>query len=318
MTRHAFGRDFFLLPAAYTPTVAMPPGTASGREEARVLQVPMNGAQRASGGRTIRMVALSIVALVITFGGWTASAPPTEAASPVKVVIVVGPVEGSTSRYVRHAKQYAALARSLGASVTEIYSPRATWSKVKAAARGANVFIYLGHGNGSPSPYGPFSALRRNGMGLNSRSGHGNSNVKYYGQTHMRTGLDLDRNAVVLLNHLCYASGNSEPGHKLPSKATAKKRADGYGTGFLRTGAKAVFANGHGSLNSIIADVLLTNKSVSEIFRGDHAFDGARDFKFKSTHTPGATVWMDPESKGRYYHSVVGRLTLSAASVRAG
>ena len=30
----------------------------------------------------------------------------------------------------------------------EIYSPNATWSKVKAAAQGANVLIYLGHGNG--------------------------------------------------------------------------------------------------------------------------------------------------------------------------
>lgn len=278
----------------------------------------MNGAQRASSHRTMRLVALSIIALVFTFGGLVVNPTPAAAATQVKVVIVVGPVEGSTSKYVRHAREYAAQARSYGAKVIEIYSPNATWTKVKAAAKGANIFIYLGHGNGYPSPYGPFAALRRNGMGLNRSAHHGNSNVKYYGQTYMRTGLDLDKNAVVLLNHLCYASGNSEPGRALPSKSTAMKRADGYATGFLRTGAKAVFATGNGSLSPILFDLFKSDRTVAQIFQSDRSFTGNRDFKFSSRHTPGATVWMDPSGKSRYYHSVVGKLTLTSAQVRAG
>ena len=278
----------------------------------------MNGAQRASRSRTMRRIAFPILATVVAFAGLTAAAPSTAAATPVKVVVVVGPVEGSTAKYIRHAKEYATLARSLGASVKEVYSPNASWAKVKAAAKGANIFVYLGHGNGYPSPYGAFSGLRRNGMGLNTSSGHGNSNVKYYGQTLMRTGLDLDRNSVVLLNHLCYASGNSEPGRALPSKATAKRRADGYATGFLRTGAKAVFATGNGSLSSVITDLLRSDKTVAQIFQSDRSFTGTRDFKFASKHTSGATVWMDPSGKSRYYHSVVGKLTLTATKVRAG
>jgi hypothetical protein len=282
------------------------------------LQVLKSGAQRASSDRTNRFLALPILALIIAFAGLTASPAVATAAPAVKVVIVVGPVEGSTSRYISTAKSYAALARSYGANVIEVYSPRATWAKVKTAAKGANIFIYLGHGNGYPSPYGPMSGLRRNGMGLNSSYAHGNSNVKYYGQTYMRTGLDLDTNAVVLLNHLCYASGNSEPGRKLPTTSIAKQRADGYGTGFLRTGARAVFANGHGSLSSILTDLFTSDKTVGQIFQDDRAFDGAHDFKFASTHTSWATAWLDPEARGRYYHSVVGRLTLTAAQVRAG
>jgi hypothetical protein len=281
------------------------------------LQVPTNGAQRVSHVRTMRLVAFPILALVIAFGGLAAHPAPTVAANQIKVVIVVGPVEGSTAHYKSAAKSYAALARSFGANVVEVYSPKATWAKVRAAAKGANIFIYLGHGNGYPSPYGPFAADRRNGMGLNKASGHGNSNVKYYGQTHMKI-LALAPNAVVLLNHLCYASGNSEPGRTLPSKATANKRADGYGTGFLRSGAKAVFANGHGSLSSILTDIFTTDKTVAEMFQGDHSFDGARDYKFKSKKTSWATVWMDPSAKKRYYHSVVGKLTVTAAQVRAG
>jgi hypothetical protein len=30
------------------------------------------------------------------------------------------------------------------------------------------------------------------------------------------------------------------------------------------------------------------------------------------------TVWLDPHAKRRYYHSFVGRMTLTAAKVRAG
>ncbi len=66
----------------------------------------------------------------------------------MKVVIIVGPVGSSTANYSDNAKRYASQARSYGANVVEIYSPNATWARVKAAAQGANVLIYLGHGNG--------------------------------------------------------------------------------------------------------------------------------------------------------------------------
>ena len=278
----------------------------------------MHGAQRASGHRTSRVAVFMILALIIGSVGLAAHPIATAAALPVKVVIVVGPVEGSTAKYISNATNYAALARSYGASVTEVYSPYATWTKVQAAAKGANIFIYLGHGNGYPSPYGAFSSLRKNGMGLNGSSGHGNSNVKYWGQTYMRTGLHLATNSVVLLNHLCYASGDSEPGQANPSKSVAMQRADGYGTGFLRTGAKAVFANGNGGLSSILTNLFTTDMTVAQIFQSDWSFTGARDFSFASRHTPGATVWLDPRDPGRYYHSVNGKLTLTAAQVRAG
>jgi hypothetical protein len=277
----------------------------------------MNGAQRASRSRSLRRLALPIVAAVIAFGGLAATPAPISAAD-VKVVIVVGPVESNTSRYISHGKRYAAQARAFGAKVVEIYSPNATWSRVKTAARGANIFIYLGHGNGHPSPYGAFYADRKNGVGLNKSAGHGHRNLKYYGESYVRTGLDLDKNAVVLLNHLCYASGNSEPGRGNPTTMTARKRVDGYGAGFLRAGARAVFANGHGSVSSILKALLVTDKTVGQIFQDDPDWSGSRDFKFASSRTKGYTAWMDPEKPGRYYHSVIGKMDLKASQVRAG
>ena len=51
--------------------------------------------------------------------------------------------------------------------------------------------------------------------------------------------LDLAPNAVILLHHLCYASGNSEPGKPAPTKTVAKQRVDNYGAGFLKAAASA-------------------------------------------------------------------------------
>ena len=122
---------------------------------------------------------------------------PEALAATTKVVIVVGPVGGSTASYRNSANKLADQARSYGASVTKVYSPNATWSRVRAAAKGANVLIYLGHGNGWPSPYPPFDTTSKDGMGLNRRAGSGNSNTKYYGEAYMAK-LGLAKNAVVI------------------------------------------------------------------------------------------------------------------------
>jgi hypothetical protein len=282
------------------------------------LQVRQNGAQRASGHRTRRFFALMALASIIGLTGLLTGLAPAQAATPMKVAIIVGPSHSATARYISHARRYAAQARHYGATVVEIYSPNATWTRVRTAAAGANILIYLGHGNGSPSPYGPFSAARRNGMGLNAAAGRGHANVKYYGQDPVRTGIKLDRNAVVLLNHLCYASGNSEPGHGNPSKSVAMQRADGYGTGFLRTGAKIVFAVGRGGLETILTRLFTSNMNMAQIFTTDPSFSGTRDFRFASRKTPGAAVWMAPYARARYYYSMNGSWNMTAAQVRAG
>src|SRR5207302_10367339 len=108
-----------------------------------------------------------------------AADPTPAAASTMKVVVVVGPVGSSTANYIYNAKKYASQARSYGASVVEIYSPYATWSRVRTAAQGANILIYLGHGNGYPSPDGAFFATTQDGVGVDSACGARNSNTKY-------------------------------------------------------------------------------------------------------------------------------------------
>ena len=150
--------------------------------------------------------------------GSLATDPTPALAAAKKVVIVVGPTGSQTADFRSDARRYASYARSYGARVIEIYSPYATWTKVRNAAQGANILIYLGHGNGYPSPYGSFQRYTKDGFGLNRTSGNGNNNVKYWGEYYIDRDIQMARNAVVILARLCYASGNSERGRAEPNE----------------------------------------------------------------------------------------------------
>jgi hypothetical protein len=247
--------------------------------------------------------------------GGLATHPEGVAAAGKKVVIVVGPAGSSTRDYIYNAKKLASQARSYGATVYEIYAPHATWARVKSLSQGANVFIYLGHGNGYPSPYGAFNKYTKDGIGLSPYDGSWSH--KYYGEYYIDRYLNFAPNAVVILNRLCYASGNSEPGRASPTKSTAIKRVDNYGAGFLRTGAQAVFAQGVSSAGYILYGLFKTTRTIKQIFWSDPSRSGAYDFSFSSSRTPGRTAILDPRSAGKYYRSVIGNLGMTAATWRA-
>jgi hypothetical protein len=277
------------------------------------LPVPASGAQRASGHRSLRLsAALIVVAFVASIG--LAASPQPVAAAGLKVVVVVGPAGASTANYIYNAKKLATQARGYGATVVEIYSPNATWSKVRSAAQGANLFVYLGHGNGYPSPYGAFSKYTKNGVGLNTTAG--SSKHTYYGEYYIDTQIQLAPNAVVILNRLCYASGNSEWGAGYPTKTTAIQRVDNYGAGFLRAGARAVFAEGIDSASYILKGLFRGSGSMRQIFWTDPVADGRYDFAFNSVRTSGKAAVMDPLGSSRYYRSVIGDLGITALQWR--
>jgi basic membrane lipoprotein Med (substrate-binding protein (PBP1-ABC) superfamily) len=259
-----------------------------------------------------------VLAALVLAGTTTATAPQANAAS-YKVVIVVGPTGSATDNYRNSANKLADTARSYGANVVKVYSPYATWSRVQDAAHNANVLVYLGHGNGWPSPYAPFSETSKDGMGLNASAGNGNSNTKYFGEFYMAK-LDLAPNAVVLLNRLCYASGNNEWGAGNPTKDTAIKRVDNYGYGFLKAGAKGVFASGITSVSYVLKGLFRASAgtTLAKVFWSDPNKTGDRRFTFNSKRTAGVTAIMDPYAAGRYYRSVIGKLDTTVGDWRAG
>ncbi|HVM30986.1 MAG TPA: hypothetical protein VM305_09510 [Candidatus Limnocylindrales bacterium] len=265
-------------------------------------------------GRVKRTLGLVMLATSLAVGGAAFDAAPAEA-SQKKVVIVVGPVGKSTASFKRVADETAAAARNNGAQVVKVYSPNATWGRVRAAAQGAHVFIYLGHGNGWPSPYKPFQTRTKNGIGVNARLNSGNNNHKYYGEAYMASELPLARGAAVILMRLCYASGNSEPGKANPTKSVAMQRVDNYGAGFLRGPASVVFADGLGKTNYILAGLLRSNRTMAEIFWTAPHKVGAYRIQFAGTRSSGRAI-MDPRRPGLYYRSVIGNLNLTASDWR--
>jgi hypothetical protein len=263
-----------------------------------------------SGVRTlVFVVAATVIALAGTFG----DAAPAAAAGP-KVVIVVGPTNGATAKYLDRAKTIAAQARALGASVTEIYTPRATWARVVAAAQGAKLFVYLGHGSGYPSPY-TFATTKSNGMGLNPYLDSGTTTpVKYYGESLIASSIRFAPNAVVLLNHLCYASGSGEPGMADPSWTVARQRVDNYAAGFIGAGAGAVIADAYTDVTYEV-QAILAGRNMLAAWRANPAYNG-HERSFASVRRPGFTNYLDPDGvSSTFYRAITTRPGFTSASV---
>jgi hypothetical protein len=268
------------------------------------------------------IVALAI-GLLVSAGGLGVNVQRAAAAdSSAKVVIVVGATGSATSSYRNNADSAAATFAKYTSNIVKVYSPNATWAAVQSAAAGASILVYLGHGSGYPNPYNPNPVAGDNGMGLNATAGNGDSNVQYYGASYMAQ-LGLATNAVVLLNHLCYASGDSEPGNGNPTLSVAQTRVDGYASGFLNGNARAVIAEGMGSLSPYIDALFTGHETMDQMW---HTYPGFHNHVtvWASTKNPGFTSQIDPDldrpqSDGDvYYRSMVAIASLSTDAVGQG
>ena len=268
--------------------------------------------------RPLALLVLAVLGAICTLG----AAPDVQAASarmPAKVVIVVGATHGTTPTYRKYADAAYAEAIKYTPNVVKVYSPNATWTKVKAAAVGASILIYFGHGNGWPSPYtyDP-QYTTKDGMGLNADlNGDGKLSDyenKYYGEPYMKT-LDLAPNAIVLLHHLCYASGNSEPGNAQPTVTVARQRISNYAAGFIASNAQAVLADGHRGPADYIRALFTTDQTIEQMWRTAPGNNGHVS-SFTSTRTSGVRALMDPEgTSSSFYRSLVTVPTLTTNMV---
>jgi hypothetical protein len=241
------------------------------------------------------------------------------AAPAPKVVVVVGPVGEATGRYLARGEAAAREAERFTPNVVRVFTPDATWPAVKRAIQGASMVVYLGHGNGWPSRYrNDLYPPTQNGFGLNPVAGGGDDAHQYFGEGRIAAEVRLAQNAVVLLHHLCYASGNTEPGLPEGTEDEARQRVDNYAAGFIEAGAAAVIAEGHLSPAWYVRSILSGKRSIERTWRSSPS---AKDntFTFASTRSPGFTAAMDPDRPGHgFYRSLVVRSGLLPADVAAG
>lgn len=266
----------------------------------------------------MRHLATALVALLLASLGTvapTAHAVPAGAVTSPKVAIIVGATHSATDRYRQHAEELYAEAIQLTPNVVRVYSPNATWSAVRSAVNGASIIVYLGHGNGWPSPYAYDPAYTtKNGFGLNAAAGMGDDNNRYYGEPYIET-LTPAPNAVVLLFHLCYAAGNSEPGQTPASLSVARQRVDNYASAFLRAGARAVIADGHSHDPYYLRALFSGGQTLDQLWRAAPNANG-NVLTYPSSRSPGFAYQLDPDTPTEgYYRALSGNLALRTEDV---
>ena len=273
-----------------------------------------------AGAAMWRLGAVVMAAALLGLASSLGPAPVSAAAAPPpKVVIVVGPVGSLTDMYRAAAADGARAARRHDAQVITIYSPDATWPVVRDALQGASIVVYLGHGNGWPSRYSSvLQPTTQDGLGLNPAAGGDDEAHQYFGESYLARDVHLAPHALVLLHHLCYASGNSEPGLPEGTLDVARQRVDDYAAGWLAAGADAVLVDAFFGPAWYIDAALGGDGTI------DAAWRSAPDYHdhviaFPSRRTPGTTVTLDPDHVRHGFHrSLAGRGSLSMAQIRGG
>ncbi len=266
------------------------------------------------------VIAVSLIALLLTSSAlnWVTGSHAADA--PRRAVVVVGPVHGLTSRYLAYGRAMANAAEAQGMEVTRIFHPDATWRRVVRSANGAHLLIYAGHGNGWPSAFGPFQEDTKNGFGLNPEVGdRTETNVKYYGANRIRESIRLAPDAVVILSHLCYASGNASSGDPIPSRSLAVERTDNFAAGFLAAGARVVWALGWQPGADVIDALFERQATMDQVFETryrtgvnpSNGWIGWRPATHDSVRTPGARVRVDPDPTYGYLRAITGDLSFT-------
>ena len=222
--------------------------------------------------RVARATLVSLLVAMLAVVG--AVAPVAAAARVPRVVLVVGPVGGLTSLYRGLANEAAAEASAAGAEVTKVYSPNATWPAVRHAIDGASIVVYLGHGNGWPSPYrDSLYPPTQNGFGLNPVAGGDDSSHQYFGESSV-DNVKLAPNAVVLLSTSATPAATASPACAEGTQSMAIQRVDNYAAGFIRAGAEAVVAEAHMGPAYYVRQLLRSQNSIEQIWHDSPSNNG--------------------------------------------
>jgi len=227
-------------------------------------------------------LALSLAAAAIPAPTIPAAVAAAATSSPVKVVIIVGPVGSLTDNYRARGNRVADAALAAGATVVKVYSPKATWARVLDAVRGANIIVYFGHGNGYPNPYsGTEQKDRDNGWGLNRTTTHGDRDdwsrtLVYCGEKALLGHIGSTDGAaqrqycrggpirpaagfVMIYGQAHYTPGFGERYTKSDPKTTyyqARQHVRNYSYPVLKLGASAYYASAYGDAHALVARLL--------------------------------------------------------------
>lgn len=277
-----------------------------------------------------RTPAALLSALLLATAVSVAVPQPSHAAGQ-KVAIIVGPTGAQTDSYRDSADAVAAAATAAGATVVKVYSPNATWANVRTAVAGANVIVYMGHGNGYPNPYTTTESTDRvNGWGLNRTTTNGDADnwsttMVYCGEKALLGTLTSSDGAaqreycsggpiapapgfVMIYAHACYTAGAGEPGEATQPESTYVSRVKNFSAPPLRLGAGAYFATTSEQARLVTAVLTQPGTSYGDIFRAGRSFSASALRTFAHAEVSGPSIWV--QNNG-YHYAFAGDPTLT-------
>ena len=266
------------------------------------------------------LASLILAGLIVPVAGIAVAAAPAAAANAVpKVVIVVGPAGGATDRYRtrgplrRRARPQVHPGRHR-AVLPERHlagGPRCPPGRQRRHLHGPRQRL-AEQVPRQPLPADPERLRAQPAARTAATTQH-----QYFGESRIAADVNLAKNAVVLLNHLCYASGNTEPGLAEGTLAQARQRVDNYAAGFIKAGAAAVIAEAYASPNHMLKAVLGGGRSIESAWRSAPSRNG-NFFAFQSERSAGYVAQMDPErGTSGFKRSIVLKAGLASADVLA-
>jgi hypothetical protein len=289
-----------------------------------------------------KRIRVAFIASLTIISSLIAAMPVGAVVAPQKVVIIVGPTGSLTSTYRSKGDAIAVAAVADGATVIKVYSPNATWAKVKAAVSGANIVVYLGHGNGYPNPYGSTELTDRdNGWGLNRTTTNGDSDNwsttmvycgekallgtltsastyqwNYCGGSTNTDGISPAANWVMIYSNACYTPGASEGWDTPATESVALQRVRNYSYPALLVGGGAYFATDMYQGSQQLVDTILRNPGMAFGAIAEHAngYDLSRQRHFDHPDLSGRRIWIQNSgdaTSGDYFLAYAGKPALT-------
>jgi hypothetical protein len=284
----------------------------------------------------------ALVATLTVVSSLMAAAPVGAVVTPQKLVIIVGPTGALTDNYRSKGDSIAAAAEAAGATAVKVYSPNATWANVKAAVNGANIVVYLGHGNGFPNPYNSTEPTDRdNGWGLNRTTTNGDSDNwsttmvycgekallgtltsgstaqwAYCGGSTNTDGISPAPNWVMIYSNACYTPGASEGWDTPATESVALQRVRNYSYPALLLGAGAYFATDMHEGSVQLVDTVLRNPGMAfgAIAENANGYDLYRQRHFAHQDLANNRIWIQntgDATSGDYFLAYAGKPALT-------
>ena len=216
-----------------------------------------------------------------------------------KVVIIVGATHGATADVSRPTPTPRTPRRSsTRPNVVKVYSPNATWSKVKAAVdrrdRSSSTWATATAGRARTRTTRKYTT--KDGFGLNATAGNGDYNNKYYGEPYVddaRPRPERDRPAPPPVLRVGQLASRATPSRRVDRRQAARRQLRRR----LPQGRRsAVIADGHTGAAYYLRGLFTTHQTIALAVAERARTTTATSSASRRRATPGATVYMDPDS----------------------